>query len=77
MMDFNNNLLLYNLEQLKDAIKTLSAIEQAVIFLLFERDLPQKEAAKILKICTKTVSKVKIRAIGKLKKYFKEVGYYE
>ena len=32
----------------------------------------QKEAAQILEIYSKTVSKIKIRAIDKLKKYFKE-----
>ena len=58
--------------QLQNALKSLSAIEQAVIFLLFEEELTQSEAAKILEIYSKTVSKIKIRAINKLKKYFKE-----
>ncbi len=58
--------------QLKSALKSLSAIEQAVIFLLFNEDLSQSEAAEILEIYSKTVSKIKIRAINKLKKYFKE-----
>lgn len=57
---------------LKDALSTLSAIEQAVIFLLFQEELSQKEAADILEIYSKTISKIKIRAIEKLKKYFKE-----
>lgn len=57
---------------LKDALSTLSAIEQAVIFLLFQEELSQNEAAQILEIYSKTVSKIKIRAIEKLKKYFKE-----
>ena len=56
----------------KEALKSLSAIEQSVIFLLFNEDLSQKEAAQILEIYSKTVSKIKIRAIDKLKKYFKE-----
>lgn len=34
--------------------------------------LSVKEAAQILEIYSKTVSKIKIRAIDKLKKYFKE-----
>lgn len=38
----------------------------------FNEDLSQKEAAQILEIYSKTVSKIKIRAIDKLKKYFKE-----
>lgn len=56
--------------QLKSAINSLSAIEQAVIFLLFEEELTQNEAAEILEIYSKTVSKIKIRAVNKLKKYF-------
>lgn len=56
---------------LKDALSTLSAIEQAVIFLLFQEELSQNEAAQILEIYSKTISKIKIRAIEKLKKYFK------
>lgn len=57
--------------QLKNALKSLSAIEQAVIFLLFEEELAQDEAAKILEIWSKSVSRIKIRAIEKLKKYLK------
>lgn len=57
--------------QLKSALKSLSAIEQAVI-LLYDEELSQKEAAEILEVYSKTVSKIKIRAINKLKKYFKE-----
>ena len=56
----------------KEALKSLSAIEQSVIFLLFNEELSQKEAAQILEIYSKTVSKIKIRAIDKLIKYFKE-----
>lgn len=58
--------------ELNNALKSLSAIEQAVIFLLFQEELTQSEAAEILDIYSKTVSKIKIRAIEKLKKYFKE-----
>ena len=46
--------------QLKSALKSLSAIEQAVIFLLFNEDLSQSEAAEILEIYSKTVSKKNI-----------------
>ncbi len=58
--------------ELQNALKSLSAIEQAVIFLLFEEELTQSEAAEILEVYSKTISKIKIRAINKLKKYFKE-----
>ena len=54
---------------LQFAFSTLSAIEQAVIFLLFQEELSQDEAAKILEICSKSVSRIKIRALNKMKKY--------
>lgn len=57
--------------ELKAALNCLSDIEQAVIFLLFKEELTQNEAAEILEIYSKTVSKIKIRAIEKLKKYMK------
>lgn len=55
--------------ELNTALNCLSDIEQAVIFLLFKKELSQNEAAEILEIYSKTVSKIKIRAIEKLKKY--------
>lgn len=57
-----------NLE-LNNALNCLSNIEQAVIFLLFQEELSQDEAAEILEICSKSISRIKIRAIKKLKKY--------
>ena len=57
--------------ELNNAMKSLSAIEQSVIFLLFKEDLSQDEAAKILEICSKSVSRIKLRAIDKLRKYLK------
>jgi len=59
-----------NLE-LNSALHCLSNIEQAVIFLLFEKDLSQSEVAEILEIYSKTVSKIKNRAIEKLRRYMK------
>ena len=58
--------------QLKKALESLSAIEQAVIVLLFQEELTQQEAAEILEVYTKTISKIKIRAINKLKKHLEE-----
>ena len=55
--------------ELKTALNCLSEIEQAVIFLLFNEELTQQEAADILEVYSKTVSKIKIRAIEKLKKH--------
>ncbi len=57
--------------QLKNTIQSLTAIEQSVIFLIFKEGLTQDKTAKILDIHSKSVSRIKIRAIGKLKKYLK------
>ena len=57
--------------ELNSALNCLSDIEQAVIFLLFKKELSQAEAAEILEIYSKTVSKIKIRAIEKMRKYMK------
>lgn len=62
----NNDLVV----DLHIAMNCLSNVEQAVIFLLFQKDLTQSEAAEILDVYSKTVSKIKIRALSKLKKYF-------
>lgn len=56
--------------QFNNAFSCLSKIEQAVIFLLYTEDFSQKDVAQILKLYAKTVSKIKIRAINKLRKYF-------
>ena len=61
-----------NTLELNSALKSLSAIEQSVLFLLFKEDLSKDDAAKILEICSKSVSRIKLRAIDKLKKYLKE-----
>lgn len=56
---------------LQKAFQSLSDIEQAVVFLLFQKDLTLNEASKILEVYSKTISKIKIRAIEKLRKYMK------
>ena len=63
--------------QLNTALKSLSAIEQSVIFLLFNEELSQEEASKILEICSNSVSRIKLRAIDKLKKFMKGDLYNE
>ncbi len=63
--------LIENKVELDNALGNLSAIEQAVIFLLFKEELSQDEASKILEICSKSVSRIKIRAINKLRKFMK------
>lgn len=57
--------------ELNSALNKLSVIEQTVIFLLFQEDLTQEEASQILEICSKSVSRIKIRALNKLRKYLK------
>ena len=57
--------------ELNNALKSLSAIEQSVIFLLFKEELSQDEASQILNICSKSVSRIKLRALSKLKKFMK------
>ena len=57
--------------ELNNALNCLSDIEQAVIFLLFNEQLSQEEAADILEIWSKSVSRIKVRAIEKLKRYLK------
>ena len=63
--------LVENCLELNTALSCLSDIEQAVIFLLFHEELSQNEAAEILEIYSKTISKIKIRAINKLRNYMK------
>ena len=72
-LQYNNRVDIDKIEnnlQLNSALNCLSDIEQAVIFLLFKEELSQDEAGKILEICSKSVSRIKLRAIEKLKKYF-------
>ena len=57
--------------ELNTALSKLSDIEQTVIFLLYNKELSQDEASKILEICSKSVSRIKVRAINKLRKYMK------
>ena len=63
--------LVENCLELNTALSKLSDIEQTVIFLLYNKELSQDEASKILEICSKSVSRIKIRAIKKLRKFMK------
>ena len=51
--------------ELSTAIKSLSAIEQSVIFLLYNEGLTH---AEILKIWRESVDRIKKRALNKMKK---------
>lgn len=53
------------------ALKSLSDIEMTVIFLLFEEQLTSSESSKILKICSDSVTRIKKRALRKIKRYLK------
>ena len=72
-LSFENNALdfieLINDVDLCVALKSLSKIEQMVIFLMFKRELKQEDAAKILNICSKSVSRINKRALEKIKKH--------
>ena len=57
--------------ELHNALKSLTAIEQSVISLLFQKELSRDEAAKILKIYSQSVTRIKIRAVRKLRDHFK------
>lgn len=74
-LSFENNALdfieLINDVDLCVALKSLSKIEQMVIFLMFKRELKQEDAAKILNICSKSVSRINKRALEKIKKHLK------
>ena len=52
--------LVENCLELNTALNKLSDIEQTVIFLLYNKELSQDEASKILEICSKSVSRIKI-----------------
>lgn len=54
--------------ELNTAIKSLSAIEQSVIFLLYNEGLTHAETAEILKIWRESVDRIKKRALNKMKK---------
>ena len=68
--------LVENCLELNTALNKLSDIEQTVIFLLYNKELSQDEASKILEICSKSVSRIKVRAINKLRKYMKGDNWY-
>lgn len=80
-LKYNDNV--YNLETIDNfiefyenptlicALKSLSDIEKTVIFLLFSKQLKSSEASKILEICADSVTRIKRRALKKLKKYLK------
>lgn len=60
-----------NIIDLSNAFNKLSANEQAVIFLLFKKDLKQEDVADILKIYSRSVRRIEYRALKKLKKFLK------
>ena len=71
----NINMPISDFERVESSLKLnrkldcLSDIEQAVIFLLFEDELSEDEASKILNIWKNSVNRIKLRSIKKLKEY--------
>ena len=57
--------------ELHKALKSLTNIEQSVISLLFQKELSRDEAARILNIYAQSVTRIKIRAVSKLRDHFK------
>lgn len=54
------------------ALKSLSALEQSVIFLLYNKNLSQQKISKILNMNYRSISRIKLRAFDKLKKQLKD-----
>ena len=78
--DFFSNNSIYNLElsiELNSAIKSLSAIEQSVIFLLYNEGLTQEETSEILKIWRASVDRIKKRALEKMKNHMEGGNFDE
>ena len=78
--DFFGNNSIYNLElsiELNSAIKSLSAIEQSVIFLLYNEGLTQEETSEILKIWRASVDRIKKRALEKMKNHMEGGNFDE
>ena len=69
--NMSNFIELCNNTRLVSALKSLSDIEMTVIFLLFEQQFTSKEASKILKVCSDSITRIKRRALKKLKKHMK------
>lgn len=67
--NFSDNI--ENQIELHKALKSLTNIEQSVISLLFQRELSRDEAAKILNIYSQSVTRIKIRAVSKLRNSLK------
>ncbi len=59
------------------ALKSLSALEQSVIFLLYNKDLSQQKISKILNLDYRSISRIKLRAFDKLKKHLKDGDWNE
>lgn len=59
------------------ALKSLSAIEQTVIFFQFSEELTNEETGKALNLHPISVSRIKNRALSKLKKILKEGDFNE
>ena len=57
--------------------ETLSSVERAVLFLHFEEKYKLKEIAKKLNMRNETITRIKKRALNKIKNYMKGLERYE
>lgn len=64
-------------DELNMCIKLLSDIEKTVIFLYFQEEYRTNEISKILKMKEQSISRIKKRALEKLKKLLKGFDKYE
>lgn len=64
-------------DELNMGFQVLSSVERTVLFLHFEGNYKLKEIAKILNMRDETITRIKKRALNKLKNYMEGLKRYE
>ena len=64
-------------DELNMGFQVLSSIERTVLFLHYEENYKLKEIAKILNMRDETITRIKKRALNKLKNYMEGLKRYE
>ena len=67
----------YVSDELNMGFQVLSSIERTVLFLHYEENYKLKEIAKILNMRDETITRIKRRALNKLKNYMEGLKRYE
>ena len=67
----------YVSDELNMGFQVLSSIERTVLFLHYEENYKLKEIAKILNMRDETITRIKKRALNKLKNYMEGLKRYE